>query len=236
MINNALIDIYKGYQGQKPELAKIFFLGNDANFSEKFVSHEGKEFLKNHIEPYLKDGVSYWKTKRAHHPFVHSDYPFDKRIDGVPYHSNFRKIYSDNSSLTEKLPDLVSFIEIIPYPTIGNVSDKERKEAFISNEKGEIQHVDKLFTSLMNRTDNILIFIPKKVLDALKYLKNDLKLKSLIEIPAKLFDCESFEEFCLGKNRNIRIIKSTHFSATIKDEIKIGKPREIISDFLKKNL
>jgi len=82
-----LVSLYrkKPYQGQNPELAKIIFLGLDANFAEDIEQSEFYHYIKD----YLADGVKFWEKYNVHHPFM---LPQFKNSDGVTYHKNFSKV------------------------------------------------------------------------------------------------------------------------------------------------
>lgn len=108
----------KPYQGNNPADAQILIVGNDANYSPEITNHKAifKEILDYHA-----DGVSFWKRTGQHHPFLLSDYPFDRRKGGVRYHLNFRKL-----DFSPEYAGRFSFIELLNVPTTGNTgSDKD---------------------------------------------------------------------------------------------------------------
>ncbi len=107
----------KPYQGQNPEKAKILIIGNDANYSPEISTHK---FFENILE-YHRDGVSFWKKTGKHHPFLLSDYPFNRTTGGVPYHKNFSKMHFEPEDAGN-----FSFVELLNVPTTGNTnSNKE---------------------------------------------------------------------------------------------------------------
>jgi len=119
--NRDLIDLFKDkpYQGVDPYKAKIVIIGNDANYSPDISKHVFFE----HILDYHSDGVRFWKKYNTHHPFLLSDYPFDKRKHGVKYHKNFSKMGFNASHA-----DQFSFLELLNIPTTGNTG--ENKDLF----------------------------------------------------------------------------------------------------------
>lgn len=102
----------KPYQGVRPADAKILIVGNDANYSPEISNH--KEYFKRILD-YHSDGVSFWKRTGRHHPFLLSDYPFDRRKGGVRYHLNFSKM-----GFTSEDAESFSFVELLNVPTTGN--------------------------------------------------------------------------------------------------------------------
>ena len=110
-----LVELFnrKPYQGANPETASILILGNDANYSEEISSHP---FFESILE-YHEDGVSFWQKYGVHHPFLLSDYPFNKTAGGVPYHRKVSKL-GFNPDFAVK----VSFVELLDVPTIGNAT------------------------------------------------------------------------------------------------------------------
>lgn len=105
------------FQGQDPEQSTVLILGNDANYSADISAHD---FFRRIVE-YHADGLRFWTKHGTHHPFLLPEYPFDKRIGGVRYHSNFAKMeFSPHNA-----PHF-SFVELLHVPTIGNTgSDQE---------------------------------------------------------------------------------------------------------------
>ena len=112
-----LVQLYseKPFQGQKPEDAKILFLGNDANYSPEISKHI---FFKKILE-YHSDGVEFWKRTGKHHPFMLNEYPFKRSEGGVPYHQKFSSLgFGKNDA------ENFTFVELLNIPTIGNTEDK----------------------------------------------------------------------------------------------------------------
>ena len=106
----------KPYQGQNPEKAKVLIVGNDANYSSE-ISND--KFFERILEYHL-DGISFWKNHEIHHPFLLSEYPFDKRKDGVRYHMNFNKM-----QFNSKHAEYFSFVELLNVPTTGNTGSNK---------------------------------------------------------------------------------------------------------------
>ena len=108
----------KPYQGADPAEAQILIIGNDANYSPEISNH--KEYFKRILD-YHSDGVNFWKMTGHHHPFLLSDYPFDRRKGGVKYHQKFSKM-----GFCSEDAESFSFVELLNVPTTGNTgSDKE---------------------------------------------------------------------------------------------------------------
>ncbi len=107
----------KPFQGQSPEKASVVFLSSDANYSPDISNHK---FFK-HILEYQKDGIAFWKKYGCHHPFLLSNYPFNKNADGVPFHRNFKKI-----GLGSEHAEHISFLELLDIPTVGNKSENKK--------------------------------------------------------------------------------------------------------------
>lgn len=108
-----LVELFrrKPYQGQSPDRSSVLIIGNDANYSDAISKHA---FFESILE-YHVDGVAFWTTYEKHHPFLLSDYPFDRRIGGVRYHSNFAKM-----RIASRYAADISFVELLDVPTVGN--------------------------------------------------------------------------------------------------------------------
>jgi hypothetical protein len=116
----------KPYQGQKPEDAKILFLGNDANYSPEISNHN---FFERILE-YHEDGVAFWKKTGKHHPFMLDEYPFNRTKDGVKYHQKFSTL-----GFGPEDAEYFSFTELLNIPTIGNTGkDKTLFFEFLDRE------------------------------------------------------------------------------------------------------
>lgn len=114
--NADLVDLFqkKPYQGQNPELAKVIFVGLDANYSELILDCFFDEIIE-----YQTDGIKFWNKHGKHHPFLLDNYPLSKREGGVPYHRNFAKLKLDKSYAIH-----ISFVELLDIPTTGQTKDK----------------------------------------------------------------------------------------------------------------
>lgn len=134
----------KPYQGADPSDAKVLILGNDANYSPEITAND----FFNRILEYHEDGVRFWRETGYHHPFVLPEYPFDKRIGGVRYHSNFRKL---NFSADDA--DKFSFVELLNVPTIGNTgADKALFFRLLDN-----NHLDWLEDLILNSSPKFVL-------------------------------------------------------------------------------
>lgn len=157
---NKMVEIFKKspFQGQVPEKASIVFLSSDANYSPEISNHS---FFKYILE-YQKDGIAFWNNYGCHHPFLLSDYPFDKRKDGVPFHRNFSKLDLQASQHAEH----ISFIELLCVPTIGNKA--ANMELFFDLLcQDHLKYINKLILSGGHK----LFFVSKGVLDDINKIK-----------------------------------------------------------------
>jgi hypothetical protein len=135
-----LINAFKGYQGQDPQDAKFIFFGLDANFAEDI---EKSPIFEEVIE-YLNDGVTYWKTRNRHHPFLSGAY----KKGSYRYHYQFSKL-----GLTSEYADKVSFVELLNCPTCGNASLKRLKQLLNEDHLSRIDNV----MSLVNGDKSVYI-------------------------------------------------------------------------------
>lgn len=155
-----LINIFrnKPYQGQDPALAKVIFVGRDANYSEKISKHP---FFERILE-YHEDGVRFWQENRVHHPFLLSTYPFDRVRGGVRYHATFAKM-----GLGAGFAPYISFIELLDVPTIGTTgTDQDRTFDTLLN-KQHLAYLDSLIIGPGER----MIFLSPSVLRDLNKLQ-----------------------------------------------------------------
>jgi hypothetical protein len=125
------------FQIQKPEKAKIIFLGLDANLNYDIEKND-KMFFEEMLE-YFTDGVKYWKRNEIHTPMLKPCY----RGDGKRYHKQFLKLgfTSDNA-------EDICFIELMKYCTYGNYSKNKRlfKQMLLGNEnKSHLDRISNLF-------------------------------------------------------------------------------------------
>ncbi len=212
----------KPYQGQDPEKAKIIFLNTDANYPEGLTADH--KFFK-YIKEYHKDGVSFWKKYKVHHPFLLDEYPF--RTGGLKFHGNFRCLCLDNS-----YAKYISFVELLDVPTYGNRSNNNNMNIFyeLINEN-HLKGIDDLvysdsgkliFASIRSRDAfNLMRDIRERYgvfdwLDEVENNRNNYKgIKDIQEVKVK--------------SNSIRIIY--HFSAA-QIHAQIPHIRKIIDDWL----
>jgi hypothetical protein len=192
----------KPYQGQRPEHAKIIFLGSDANYSSTISNHR----FFSHILEYHEDGVRFWQThgKGKHHPFLldgPNGYPFDKRMDGVPYHRNFNKI-----GLSPLHAPDISFLELLDVPTSGIKSeDKEKFFSLVS--ASHIDYIDRLIQSERPK----LVLVSDGVLRDMRDIKRRARAERRLAFPWLPHKTST------GKYRGMvggsEVIEIPHFSA-----------------------
>ncbi|MDD2267361.1 hypothetical protein [Sulfuricurvum sp.] len=176
----------KPFQGQDPKKAKIIFLSSDANYSEKVSDNE---FFKYLLE-YQKDSINFWKKHQCHHPFMMEEYPFNRTVDGVPFHRNFSKL-----ALSAEHAEFISFIELLDIPTIGNKS--ENKKRFY--ELVSVEHLRNIENLMLNNNGTIF-FISKGVLKDLKKFQkiyNVFSFLNLTSSPNQRFSQEINKNFVL---------------------------------------
>jgi len=179
-------------------MATIVFVGRDANYSKEI---SGDPFFRRILE-YHDDGVAFWQHHRVHHPFLHDDYPFDKRRDGVRYHANFAKL-----GLGPKFAPRVSFVELLDVPTIG-VTGKDREGVFDSLvNPNHLMRLDSLLSSGGRR----MIFLSSSVLQKMQALGARYGLFRALASPTRL---ESSAVAPLTKLGETEVYLVYHFSST----------------------
>lgn len=196
----------KPYQGQNPQVAKVIFLGRDANYPRIIGD---SDFFKFIIE-YHRDGVAFWKKYGIHHPFLHPEYPYnknkDKRYkDGVKYHEVFAKM-----CLSAKYAEYISFVEILNRPTAGNTG-QDTEDWFEKNiSDGHIAFLEETFRS----AGKTIIFIPKTVIGVdLKKVKD--KTGRFAWLLAKDRNSDKDEPDCILTEGKVSFYKCNHFSGAI---------------------
>ena len=184
----------KPFQGQIPERARIIFLSSDANYSPEISNHQ---FFKVILE-YQNDGIAFWKKYGYHHPFLLPNYPFNKNQGGVPFHRNFSKV-----GLTSQYAELISFLELLDAPTIGNKSENP-KAFFELLAPAHLKRIDELITGSSNK----LFFIPGGVLRDMIAIKKRGSFFQWLD-----YDPRSSTKYSTTINGN-KIKEIYHFSST----------------------
>ena len=125
----------KPWQGTDPMRATFLFVGLDANYDANI------ETMLPEIDPYLNDGVNWWKTNKegVHHPFRLPCYRGD---DGRRYHGKFAEI-----GFKPENAELVSFVELLHLPTTGR-STLEVNDLLDKPEK--VKHLLKINDAILN--------------------------------------------------------------------------------------
>ena len=147
------------FQGQCPEVAKVFFFGKDANYDSNITN----DFLTI-LKQYHDDGAAYWlnnwqnNNNNDHHPFL---LPMFRQGAGYKYHSTFRMIDLPADSCAEA----VSFVELLNVPTTDIISDEEFEQ--LLQDSLENGHITRLQDSILN-AQNKLVFMPDEVIRNLK--------------------------------------------------------------------
>jgi hypothetical protein len=207
---NKLGELYKAkpYQGQDPLVAKVIFLGRDANYPQALA--EDKSDFFDYIIEYHQDGVAFWEKYKIHHPFLHSENPYNKRKDkrfkaGMKYHKVFAKM-----GLDWRYADHISFVEILNKATCGNTG--EDKDRWFYNNIDD-DHI-KMLEEVMSGPGEKVVFIPKTVLtvDLVKVRKKTGRFAWLL---AANRDSRHDEPDCILKRGNVLFYKCCHFSGAI---------------------
>ena len=214
----------KPYQGQDPEKAKIIFLNTDANYPEELTADN--KFFK-YIKDYHKNGVSFWKEHKVHHPFLLDEYPFPRNRGEVPFHRNISRLFP-NSSYAE----YISFIELLDVPTYGNRNNNMKKFYKLIN-KEHLKWIDNLVYSDSGK----LIFASIRANGAFNVMR---RIKRRYKVFDWLDEVENNRNNYRGrkdiqevkvKSNSIRIIY--HFSAA-QIHAQIPHIRKIIDNWLKR--
>ncbi len=144
------------YQGQDPQQARVVFLSSAANYSRQLSQHR---FFRRVLE-YHQQPINFWRSTGVHHPFMLKEYPFDRRMEGVPFHCKFASM-----DLGAELADQISFVELLDVATTG-LKNKDRKQFKALANHRHLDYLRSLFTDGQDR----IIFVSSTVLDDLKYL------------------------------------------------------------------
>ncbi len=192
-----LVRVFKGYQGQEPNIAKYIFMGLDANFS----STTQESPIRDEILDYLSDGVRYWKRKNRHHPFLSPAY---KKGDGYRYHRQFAKM-----ELTSEYADKISFVELLECPTCGKTKYKRFRELLDTN---YLRRLDLLISTSKQKK---FVFIARGAYATLFKIGQDFRLFQWLPEPRK-FDLNKL--YTMYASKNLIVYVTTHFSDSISDQ------------------
>ncbi len=209
----------KYWQVQNPKNARILFLGLDANW-ELDIETNDTDILKEVLE-YLNDGVTYWKQKGYHHPFLSKRY---NKGDGYTYHSRFLKM-----GITSEYADEISFIELLNVPTYG-MSSKSTK---LFDSLLDIGHLRELDGIIFNKKPKI-VFLPKSLYEKIKIIRKKLKLNSLFNFETELEQGINYNNKLMNIHRSgdVFVFVHTHFSNAISDK-HITNVGSVAKSFLK---
>ena len=194
----------KPYQGVSPEKAKFLFVGLDANYAENIESQN----IFDRVVEYHSDGVSFWQKYKVHHPFLLNEY----RGDGKKYHKNFARI-----GFQEKDANSISFIEILPFPTVGR--NKLEKSDLSGN------HLSQINDWIMN-SDVKFVFISSGVANLMRKSK---QFSWLPEKPKEQF--KNLRMYRQGENKFV--FSHLHFSNYGKFEKQMLLEAETIRELIK---
>jgi len=144
------------YQGQEPGLAKVIFVGLDANYSAEVFAHDK---FRSRILEYHENGVEFWEHYGTHHPFLLDEYPLKKNRGGVPYHRKFKTM-----GLSSQYAKHISFVELLDIPTVGSTVKKRFWELF------NPEHAKRLDV-IFNSGEKRLVLLPGSVIRNMQYAK-----------------------------------------------------------------
>jgi len=178
------------YQIQKPEKAKIIFLGLDANYEKDIEQNQPyfKETLK-----YLENGVEYWKSNGFHTPMLNENFNVK---DGKRYHKQFRKLGFSPADANK-----ICFLELLNICTYGSSTKNKRmfREMLKSPEnKAHLERIRNIFN-----LDNIICISKgvKRIIENEKLCFN-LKRKNII-IHTHFSGAISNEDICDDMRKKI---------------------------------
>ncbi|WP_405230346.1 hypothetical protein [Lentisalinibacter sediminis] len=180
------------YQGQDPNLARVVFVGLDANYSPE-ISDDPTFFSR--ILEYHEDGVAFWRKYGVHHPFLLEEYPLPRNTGGVPYHRKFSWM-----GLTSDYAPYVSFVELLPVPTTGSTESRTFWQLFSVD---HARRLDALFADGFKRR----VYLSKSLVD--NYMRKANRRWGVFSwLP------ETFALGLLGSFANTDFFGAPHFSAT----------------------
>lgn len=151
------------YQGQNPNRANLIILGTDANYSPMICNHRFSSLFFKRILDYHSNGIGFWEQTGVHHPFLLQEYPFDRRKDGVKYHTNFRKL-----QLRSEHAQYISFVELLDIPTIGNTGEDRTLFRNYLNQA----HLEGIENIIADDARRRFILINQTLISELQYIRN----------------------------------------------------------------
>ena len=163
--SGALRDLFASqripFQGQRLEMARVVFLGLDANYDPELSSYP--DFFERILE-YHHDGVAFWKRHGVHHPFLLPEYPLAKNTGGVPYHRRFQAM-----GLSAEQADCIAFVELLNVPTTGRTQKTIFWRLFDADYATTLEHV-------LSDGRSRLVVLSGSVLTAIREAKRQLGL------------------------------------------------------------
>lgn len=184
------------HQGQDQRLAKVIFIGQDANYPTDLS--DGHPFFERIIE-YHQDSVAFWQKHGVHHPFLLAEYPFKKNTGGVPYHRKFGSM-----GLTTDYAQHISFIELLDVATIGSTDPRLFWRIFNT---GHAERIDQIVTDGSNR----LVIINSTLMQ--KYM-----MKARKNFGAFRWLPDRFKLGQIALIGNTAIYGARHFSSSVSNE------------------
>ena len=193
-----LCDLFKNrpFQGQDPSIAKILFLGLDANFAPTIDKTDYFPLIKE----YLEHGVNFWEKYHVHHPFLLPNFP---KGDGVTYHKRFAKLKLNANRAKD-----ISFVELLNIPTTGKTNYTQLKQLL------NVDYLTDLETKIRSNSHHKILLLPKSVYNQLIKVKRDFKLFSWLpeNIESKFNKLN-----LIYQERYLKVYIITYFSAAISD-------------------
>jgi len=192
------------WQGQDPQIAKIIFLGLDANWDKNIHEWDG---MFPEILEYLSDGVAYWDKYNRHHPFLSDRYrnpKSKKRGEGFKYHNLFQKVLN----ISKEYRNHISFIEMINVPTFGTAKTTD-----------EIRLWNDMYNNDKHRTEIKKLLFPSENKSQIVFVSSGVyeDLSKTFPINWPVFPARKDYDFkILHKHNNAFIISAKHFSDAIR--------------------
>lgn len=243
--SQVLKSAYRGYQGCKPEDAKVIFLGKDPNYHRDIENWS----VFNEMVAYLQQGIGFYLNNQNIHPFRH--HPFlspnyrnpnnPRQKDGYRYHTMFRRIFgpfskggvfknTQDAADYRKCSAELSFVELVGTPTFGMIQGTNNAMVAEANSEfnrllfGEQNQAHlKLIRYLVFESSGKTLFVSKDVYSLMQSLFPEFK---------QSFPKDSYTIETLYQNQQGTCIKSArHLSASIKKEYFTALKRSIMEAF-----
>ncbi|MBP7272915.1 MAG: hypothetical protein KA974_03690 [Saprospiraceae bacterium] len=225
-----LTPIYKGYQGCKPEDAKIIIIGRDANF-DKDIDAESA-FFKD-LATYFSDGKAYTLKHQFHHPSLNFD-GYNGEIEFIHGQVNFAFSNKDASRRREMLSECC-FIDLLYCPTYGKGTSNRIAYSQLLRSEENLAHLAFLDSLLaMPNKTFFMFFGVYSIISERKLLKN-IPPPSETKIDQwytnRKPDASGSRIPRIGKDKNIYLI--TSFAITVTNDELMEIPKIVSLELLR---